>query len=115
MKLPTKKVRELRRAETLAEEIAWGLLRNRRLGLKFRRQYPIGDYVVDFYCFELRLALELDGGAHSQPSQMRKDRIKDAYLKSLGICVVRIPNGLVMEHPEGFAGKIRECALRIRA
>ena len=57
------------------------MLRDRHLeGLKFRRQYPIENYVVDFYCCEPRLAVELDGGVHSQPSQMRKDAAKDAYL-----------------------------------
>jgi hypothetical protein len=72
-------------------------LRDRRAGLKFRRQFPIGNYVVDFYCFEVRMAVELDGGAHAQPSQAKKDRAKDAYLTRLGVRVLRLPNGQVME------------------
>jgi uroporphyrinogen-III synthase len=86
-------------------------LRDRRAGLKFRRQFPIGNYVVDFYCFEVRMAVELDGSAHAQPSQVKKDRAKDAYLTRLGIRVLRLPNGQVMEDPEGFVKKIRESAL----
>jgi len=91
----------------LAERRAWYLLRNRHVGgLKFRRQQPIDRYTVDFYCPELRLALELDGGVHSQPSQLKRDKAKDEYLRALGIRVVRIPNGLVMEDPEGVIRKI---------
>jgi very-short-patch-repair endonuclease len=113
MRVWTKRVRELRRGQTDAERTAWYLLRHRGTGLKFRRQYPIGDYVVDFYCFDLRLAIELDGSAHSQPSQIRKDRAKDAYLRSIGIKVLRLPNGLVLEDPEAFVRKIRDCVLSI--
>jgi very-short-patch-repair endonuclease len=110
LRVPTQRIRELRRGQTEAERAAWHLLRGRQLGLKFRRQYPIGGYLVDFYCFEPRLAIELDGAAHSQPSRMRKDRAKDDYLKSLGIRVLRLPNGLVRQDPEGFVRKVREAA-----
>lgn len=62
--------RRLRRRATASEKLAWELLRNRRLlGLKFRRQQVIRGYVVDFYCAELRLALEIDGGIHHEPEQ----------------------------------------------
>ncbi len=111
MQVPGPRVRDLRRQETPAEKLAWHLLRDRRAGLKFRRQFPIGTYVVDFYCFEVRLAVELDGSAHSQPSQVKKDRAKDAYLTGMGIRVLRLPNGQVREDPEGFVKKIRESRL----
>jgi hypothetical protein len=65
-------------------------------------------WVVDFYCSEHRLAIELDGGVHSQPSQMRKDAAKEDYLRSLGIGLLRIPNGLMLEDPEEFVRKVRE-------
>jgi very-short-patch-repair endonuclease len=110
VKVPTPKLRELRRQQTAAEKLAWYLLRDRRAGLKFRRQFPVGNYVVDFYRFEARLAVELDGSAQAQPSQVKRDRAKDAYLKSIGIRVLRLPNGLVTENPEEFVKKIRECA-----
>ncbi len=101
--------RDLRQKATQAEQVAWELLRNRRLlGAKFRRQQLIGDRTVDFYCFELRLAVELDGSVHAQPSQIRKDRAKDAYLKRLGIQVLRVPNGLVLQDPQGFLERIRQ-------
>ena len=108
MRIPTQRVRELRHNQTEAEKAAWHLLRGRRLGAKFRRQSRIGKWVVDFYCFEHRLAIELDGGVHSQPSQMRRDAAKEGYLRTIGIRLLRIPNGWVLEDPEAFVGKVRE-------
>ncbi|MGH9445585.1 MAG: endonuclease domain-containing protein [Terriglobia bacterium] len=108
MRIPTQRVRTLRREQTEAERAAWHLLRDRRLGAKFRRQCRIDRWVVDFYCFEHRLAIELDGGVHSQPSQIRKDTAKEAYLRTLGIRLLRIANGLVLKDSEGFVRKVRE-------
>jgi len=108
VRVPTPRVRELRRKPTEAERAAWYLLRGRQLGAKFRRQYCIENWVVDFYCFEHRLVIELDGGVHSQPSQMRKDAAKEDYLRALGIRLLRIPNGLVLGDPEEFVRKVRE-------
>ena len=84
------------------------MLRDRRLGAKFRRQCRIGKWVVDFYCFEHRLAIELDGSVHSQPSQLRRDAAKEDYLRTIGVHLLRIPNGLVLEDPEGFVRQVRE-------
>ena len=76
------RARGMRRADSLAEKLAWVLLRDRRmLGLKFRRQVPIENFIVDFYCHELRLIIELDGGVHDQPSQMKKDTRRNARLR----------------------------------
>ncbi|MHB8656173.1 MAG: endonuclease domain-containing protein [Terriglobia bacterium] len=115
MKVPTPRVRELRRKNTAAEKLAWHLLRDRRVGPKFRRQFPIANYVVDFYCFELHLAVELDGSAHAQPSRIKKDCAKDAFLTRLGIRVLRLPNGMVMDNPEKFVKTIRECGARLQS
>lgn len=102
--------RQLRKLSTTAERLAWDLLRDRRfMGLKFRRQFPIAKWTVDFYCFEHRLAIELDGSVHSQPSQTKKDAIKDAYLKDVGIRLLRLPNGIVLEDPDAFLDGIRKC------
>ena len=108
MRIPTRRVRELRHKQTEAEKAAWHLVRGRRLGAKFRRQCRIEKWVVDFYCFEYRLAIELDGGVHSQPSQMRRDAAKEDYLGTIGVRLLRIPNGLVLEDPEGFVRQVRE-------
>jgi very-short-patch-repair endonuclease len=98
-----------REAATGAEKSAWYLLRNRQFGgSKFRRQCPIGKYIVDFCFCNTALAIELDGSIHSQPSQARKDSAKDLFLKKRGIYVLRVPNGLVLSHPEEFLKKVRE-------
>jgi very-short-patch-repair endonuclease len=111
MKGAVENARKLRRAVTAAEHRAWWLLRDRNLlGVKFRRQHPIGRFVVDFCCQQSRLAVELDGTIHGQPSQKRKDSAKDAYLKRLGIRVLRLPNGMVLEDPERFCRKVYDAA-----
>jgi very-short-patch-repair endonuclease len=106
MRIPTARVRELRASPTEAEKAAWNLLRGRRLGAKFRRQFRIENGVLDFYGFEHRLAIELDGGVHSQINQIRKDAAKEDYLRTLGIRLLRIPNELVLGHPDEFVRKV---------
>ena len=106
MRIPTTRIRELRANPTEAENAAWNLLRDRRLGAKCRRQFRIVRGVLDFYCFEHRLAIELDGGVHSQIDQMRKDAAKEDYLRTLGIRLLRIPNAMVLEHPDEFVQKV---------
>jgi very-short-patch-repair endonuclease len=108
MDLPTPRVRQLRRSQTPAEKAAWYLLRDRRLGAKFRRPCRLNRRVVDFYCFKHRLAIELDGSVHSPPSQMRRDAEKEDYLRTLGVRLLRISNGLGLDDPEGFVRKVRE-------
>jgi uroporphyrinogen-III synthase len=114
VRIPTARVRELRRSQTEAEKAAWYLLRGRKLGAKFRPQCRIENWVVDFYCFEYRLAIELDGGIHSRPSQIRKDATKEDYLRTLGVGLLRIPNGLVLGDPEEFVREVQQ-AIKARA
>jgi uroporphyrinogen-III synthase len=100
--------RVMRRVDTRAEKHAWVLLRDRRMfGLKFRRQVPIGSYIVDFYCDELKLIVEIDGGAHDDPEQARKDEVRNIHLRELGYQVLRVPNGMVLKAPDVFAGQIQ--------
>src|SRR5258705_8064695 len=82
--------RELRRDPTSAERRAWELLRDRRiLGLKFRRQHAISRFIVDFYCADLRLVLELDGGIHRERERASYDAARTAWLEAHGFRVVR--------------------------
>jgi very-short-patch-repair endonuclease len=68
----------------------WAILRDRRfIDLKFRRQHPMGPYILDFYCPALKLAVELDGGQHNEPSQKRRDAKRTAWLEKRGIMVIR--------------------------
>jgi very-short-patch-repair endonuclease len=85
--------RQLRQDQTYCEEIVWTYLRNRRTGgCKFRRQYSIDKYVVDFYCPLLRLAIEIDGDVHDMPEQKEHDQIRQNYLEEFGIKFLRIRN-----------------------
>lgn len=89
--------RRLRRPLTDAEARVWERVRNRGFrGLKFRRQHPIGALVADFYCAELALILEVDGGIHLEPEQYARDRERELVLTALGLRVVRITNAQVM-------------------
>jgi very-short-patch-repair endonuclease len=89
------RARQLRRAATFPERLLWGRLRAGRLaGIKFRRQHTIESFVVDFYCHEARLAIELDGDSHAGRGAYDADRT--AQLAKLGVRVVRIANDDVL-------------------
>jgi len=104
--------RELRQKETKAEVIVWRLLRNRNfMGQKFRRQHQIGLYIVDFYCDELKLIVELDGSIHLSKGQKEKDIVRDEYLKSAGFIIFRFKNHEVLNKPENFLKTIENLFL----
>ena len=85
---------------TPAEKALWRLLRDRSLAhLKFRRQHPIGDYITDFYCHELKLVVEVDGDIHQLPERKAADADREADLKSLGFTVLRFTNQQVLASP----------------
>jgi uroporphyrinogen-III synthase len=86
----------MRREPTLSEARVWSWLRARRFGnFKFRRQHPIGDYVVDFYCRELGLVIEIDGRQHESAAVREVDDLRTQVLRGYGLEVVRIPNRLI--------------------
>jgi very-short-patch-repair endonuclease len=90
------RARDLRKNLTDTERLVWSKLRSRRFaGFKFRRQMPIGAFVVDFVCLERRLILELDGGQHTE--QVRYDEARTAWLNSQGFEVLRFWNHEVFE------------------
>ena len=92
----------LRRASTDAERALWRLLRSRQLeGYKFRRQHAVGPYILDFYCPESRLAVEVDGSQHYTADGLADDAARTAYLRSAGIEVMRLPNSDVLTNAEG--------------
>ena len=95
----TEFARQLRRNMTDAERRLWRHLRRRQLvGCKFRRQCPIGRYIVDFVCFEQMLVIELDGGQHAD--QTARDAQRDAWLKTQGYQVMRFWNNEVLQKTE---------------
>ncbi|RMA65908.1 uroporphyrinogen-III synthase [Ulvibacter antarcticus] len=92
----TQIARHLRQEQTDAEMKLWEVLRNRQFeNLKFRRQHPLKDYIVDFYCDELELVIELDGGYHNHPSQRFNDEQRDYHLSFLGYKILRYRNSEV--------------------
>lgn len=97
--------REMRGNMTDAESLLWQLLRNRRLaGAKFRRQHPVGCYILDFYCHDRKLAIELDGGQHAEETDY--DRVRDEWLNSHGIKVMRFWNNQMLLETESVAEAI---------
>ena len=91
------KARELRKSLTGAEQRLLYVLRNRQSGvIKFRRQHPIGKYIVDFYCPQSRLIIEIDGDSHGDSQEY--DRQRTEWLESQGYQVIRFSNREVKEH-----------------
>ena len=96
----------LRRSMTDAEQKLWYYLRAYRfMGRKFKRQKPIGKYVVDFVCLEEKLIIELDGGQHAE--SVEYDRERDAWLRSQGYTVLRFWNNQLMKETESVLEQIR--------
>ena len=86
-------VRAYRRNPTEAERILWAALRGRKLrDLRFRRQHPIAGYIVDFYCAEAKLAIEIDGSVHEGTAARARDAARTATLEAYGVRVIRFTN-----------------------
>ena len=91
--------RRLRGNMTGAERHLWAKVRMKQLkGYQFYRQKPIGDYIVDFFCPRAKLVIEVDGSQHSSDEMTKYDRIRDEYLSSLGLRVLRFTNTDVLTH-----------------
>jgi len=100
---------KLRTATTSAEAILWTHLQRRQLlGKKFRRQQSLGRYVVDFYCPECRLIVELDGAPHFEPDADVYENDRTAYLEGLGLKVIRFENQTIHDDIEAVLEGIRE-------
>ena len=104
--------RELRQEATDAEARLWNALRGRRLaGLKFRRQHPYGRLVLDFFCVEHGLAVELDGNIHAELTQAARDAERTEFLQAHGIRVLRFKNDQVENEIETVLKQIEEAIL----
>ncbi len=104
---PTRK--KLRNEPTIAEKLLWDKLRDKRLeGKKFRRQHSVGSYILDFYCPQRRLAIELDGDSHFTNSSIEYDMIRTAFLNNANIQVLRFTNTEVFENLEEVLKIIKE-------
>jgi very-short-patch-repair endonuclease len=103
-----KEIRQaLRRSLPPSEIILWSKLRNRQIcDQKFRRQFSVGPYVIDFYCPALKLAIEVDGDSHFQNGQQGNDKRRQAYIESTGIHFLRFRNNEVRENIAGVLESI---------
>ncbi len=100
--------RKLRKQLTVAEKILWRELRGKKVnGLRFRRQHPISRFVVDFYCHEKKLVIELDGEIHDTKEAKEKDESRTLALETLGLRVIRFRNEDVIDKLENVMEKIR--------
>jgi very-short-patch-repair endonuclease len=94
--------RQLRRNMTDAEGLFWSRVRRKQLsGVQFYRQKIIGDYIVDFYCPQARLVVEIDGSQHYQETEIEKDMLRDDYLRAQGLKVLRFSNREVLQNMAG--------------
>ena len=99
--------KELRHSLTAAEAVLWNHLKGSQLGQKFRRQFSVGPYIVDFFCPECRVAVELDGAKHFTEEGARHDAVRDEYLRAQDIRVLRFENKAVYENLEFVLETIR--------
>ncbi|MEN8251795.1 MAG: endonuclease domain-containing protein [Bacteroidota bacterium] len=96
----------LRDNETKTEKLLWSRLRNKQLGVKFRRQHPIGNYIADFYCHKAQLVIELDGIYHERSSQRKTDKLRDEVLEELGIRILHFTDDEVINDMPSIITKI---------
>ena len=106
--LMKKNLLENRREPTDGEKALWSLLKNDSVGVRFRRQFAIGDYIVDFICLPSGIVIEVDGGYHDTKEQKEYDEQRTKVLESYGCVVIRFRNEAVIGNPDGVMEKIKE-------
>jgi very-short-patch-repair endonuclease len=102
------RARELRRESTDAEYRLWSHLRNRGLGVKFRRQHPIGPFIVDFLSLEAKLVVEIDGGQHNEDDKRRADDQRTKFLEDRGYRILRFWNNEVLQDTDAVLTRIAD-------
>ena len=109
------RARLMRKNPTAAEKILWERLRGKQVArLRFRRQHPIGHFIVDFYCAAARLIIEIDGAIHDQPGRSEYDTERQNYLESLDARVLRFTNDQVLHATDQVVTTITEAILTSR-
>ena len=108
------KARELRNNLTIHEKRLWNLLKGKRFhGLKFRRQYPIGNYIVDFVSVEIKLVIEIDGGQHNEPDSIEYDAKRTGFLEEHGYRVLRFWNNDIYTNIDGVISELERVIFEI--
>ena len=97
-----------KRNPTEAESVMWEMLRKKQLGVIFRRQYIIGEFIVDFVCLSKQLVVEVDGKYHDLPEQQKADVLREQCLLALGYRTIRFTNSEILVFPEQVIAKIKK-------
>lgn len=99
----------LRKKSTTSEQLFWQIVRNRKImDLKFRRQHPLKYFIADFYCHEVLLVIELDGGIHELETIIQNDQRREAIIRELGITVLRFTNDEIFSEVYNVIDKIEK-------
>ncbi len=101
--------KDLRNNMTLGEIALWRELKGKKLGVRFSRQIPIDNYIVDFYCKDLLFAIEVDGSIHYKEGHQEKDKKRQERLESLGVIVIRFSDSDVKNNLSWVLNEIRDC------
>ena len=104
------RARRLRWTMTEPERVLWAILRKNQIGLRFRRQYSIGIYVLDFYCAAQHLCVEVDGPVHGEIGQIERDAKRDAWLSVQGVRVLRFSAEDILQRPAAVVAAIAQAA-----
>jgi very-short-patch-repair endonuclease len=102
------RARELRKNSTLTEIILWESIKKKQLGVEFHRQVPIDYFIVDFYCHELKLAIEIDGSIHDVEENKIKDELRQDKLEDLGVIFLRFQVANIMNDLDGVLNEIKK-------
>lgn len=103
-----KRAEELRKNQTADEKLLWLHLKSKQLGVRFKRQHPIWNYIADFYCHELKLVIELDGPVHNLKIVLENDKVREEDIRSFGIMVIRFNNSEIRTQFDNVIDKIKE-------
>jgi len=101
------RAKDLRNNMTQAEMVLWGYLKTSPLGYKFRRQHPLGIYIADFFCYRLKLVIEVDGPVHQQEDVKKHDEERQKLIEADNLKILRFTNYEVMQHLETVINKIQ--------
>ena len=104
--------KRMRHGQTEAESFLWSYIRANQLGVHFRRQHPIGDFIADFICIDQRLIIEVDGNIHNKPEQQEWDKQRTAFLESQDYRVVRFSNEQVLHDIDKVLAHIKNYIIK---
>lgn len=105
--------KRLRNQPTPSEIVFWNLLKQYFPNYRFKRQHPVSQYIADFYCHKLKLVIEIDGGIHLSEEAKNNDKLRDEFMQSLSLNIVRFPNEEVCKNSEMVIEKLRDLIEKI--